>query len=143
MKYLLDTCVLSELRHPKGRRTVREVVERIPDPDLFLSVLTVGEIARGVSLLAEGQKRRELEAWLGVLRQSYAGRILPIDEDSAVLWGRMSAEARQKGTPLPAVDGLIATTAAARGRTVITRNARHFQVVGVAVLDPWETMQAG
>lgn len=137
MKSLLDTCVLAEVRNPKGNAAVRSALEKAPDESLFLSVLTVGEIAKGIALLAASKKKRELTAWLGGLVSLFADRILPVDRETATIWGEVTARAARKGSVIPAVDGLIAATAIRHGMHLWTRNARHFDATGVLLFDPW------
>lgn len=138
MKVLLDTCVLAELRHPKGHRGVRAAVAEIADADLFLSVLTVGEIAKGISLLPSSKKKRSLTTWLNGLEARFADRILGVDIETARLWGELTARAQAKGNIIPAVDGLLAATALRHGLHVMTRNTPHFEASGALVIDPWQ-----
>jgi predicted nucleic acid-binding protein len=112
-------------------------VAEIPDADLYLSALTVGEIAKGVALLAAGKKKRSLGSWLNGLEAQFADRILGIDAGTARLWGEITARAQRTGVILPAVDGLLAATAIRHGLHVITRNTRHFAATGALLLDPW------
>jgi predicted nucleic acid-binding protein len=105
---------------------------------LFWSVMTIGEIRKGIDELAIGQKRNELQDWLDIeVRAWFAGRILPVTEDIAERWGRMAAAAKKKGVTLAVVDGLIAATALEHGLTLITRNTKHFEALGVAPINPW------
>lgn len=104
---------------------------------LFVSALSVGEISQGVELLPNGRRRRTLTAWLGELRTVFSGRILPVDADIAIRWGRLSAKAKAKGRLLSVVDGLIAATAERTGYQIVTRNEKDFEVTGIAVLNPW------
>lgn len=138
MKVLLDTCVLTELRRTDGHPGVKSAVADIPDTSLYLSVLTAGEIAKGIALLAAGPKRRLLQAWLTGLENLFADRILAVDAETARLWGELSARAQKSGKIIPAVDGLLAATALRHGLHVMTRNTRHFQASGAHVLDPWQ-----
>jgi toxin FitB len=137
MRTLLNTCVLAELRHAQGHPAVKAAVDLIPDDELYLSVLSVGEIARGIALLPAGRKKRSLDAWLAGLEGQFADRILPVDHETARLWGELSARARQAGLVLPAVDGLLAATGLRHGLHVMTRQARHFAATGVPIVDPW------
>jgi predicted nucleic acid-binding protein len=106
--------------------------------ELAISVLTLGEIAKGVALLPHGARRDELDRWLGIeLPKQFAGRVLPIDEAIAATWGRLSAEARAAGRELPVVDGLLLATASVKGLTLVTRNENHCGGRGVPVLNPW------
>src|SRR3990167_5184960 len=114
MKILLDTCILAELRSPKGE-LLRETLAPFDDDDLFISTLTIGEIAKGIFLLPESKKKHELANWLNGLEQKFVERILPIDRDVAFMWGELTARARVKGITVPASDGLIAATALCYG----------------------------
>jgi hypothetical protein len=135
MKYLVDTNVISELR--KGERcddNVRSWFASIPSEDIFLSVLTVGEIRRGI----EGIRRRDrdaaavLERWLGQVVGQHQGHILPIDREIAEEWGRLGVPDR-----IPVLDGLIAATARVRGLTVATRNLSDMARTGVRCVNPF------
>lgn len=134
MRYLLDTNVLSEVRRPRGDEGVKRWVSSMPGEDLYLSVLVIGEIQRGIERL----KRRDpaqagvYETWLGTVLRSYADRILPVDVEAAEEWGRMSVP-----DPVPIVDGLMAATAKVRGMTFVTRNTADVERTGVALLDPF------
>lgn len=135
MSYLVDTNVLSELRRrDPDANVVRWMADR-PATTLHLSVLTVGELRKGVEGMAEGARKRRLLDWLEIeLPMFFAGRILPVDAAVADRWGRLLAQA---GRPLPAIDSLLAATALAHGLTLITRNLGDFQHPDLTVLDPW------
>lgn len=137
MSILLDTCVLSEIRHPQGNRAVREAVRSRSDGELFLSVLTLGELAKGISLLDEGRRKHELESWLADLGSHYADRILAVDRQVALIWGEVAAAAQANGRTIPAIDGLIAATALRHGMSLMTRNTDDFAPMGVRLLNPW------
>ena len=137
MRVLLDTCVLSELRLPKGDPRVRHAVDVLGSDDLFISVLTVGEIAKGIALLKESKNKRNLRAWLQTLERDYSDRILPVDLETSHIWGELTAAAQKAGKVFPASDGLIAATARRHGLHVMTRNAKDFQPTGVLLLNPW------
>lgn len=139
MRVLLDTCVISELRRTKGNPTVKAAVAALDAQDIFLSVLTVAEIAKGISLLDAGSRKRELAAWLQALERDHADRILTLDLDTAHIWGELAADAQRGGKPLPAVDGLIAATARRHGLHVMTRNVDDFAATGVLMLNPWDS----
>ncbi len=137
VRVLLDTCVLSEIRRPQGDQRVREYVEAL-DPDvLFLSVVTIGELAKGIAVLPAGARKRELSIWLTKLEQRYADHILPIDLEAARLWGELTARAQVDGVQVPISDGLIAATALRHGLHVVTRNTRDFAATGAMIIDPW------
>mgnify|MGYP001106666490 FL=1 len=137
MKVLLDTCTLAELRKPKPDGAVVAAVSAIPDEKLFLSVVSVGEIVKGIGLLAAGKKRNELTAWLAALVDQFSERILPIDVETGKVWGELTARAQKKGLMVHAADGLIAATALRHGLHVMTRNEGDFKASGVRVVNPW------
>ena len=136
MSYLLDTNVLSELRRKRPDTHVVAWVESRPASVLYLSVLSVGEIRRGVEALSAGRHRVALLDWLEVdLPAFFAGRLLAVDRAVAERWGRLLA---QTARPLPAIDSLLAATALQHGLTMVTRNARDFAIEGLDVIDPWQ-----
>jgi toxin FitB len=129
--------VLSELRRPKGDPRVRRAVDALENDDLFISVLSIGEIAKGIALLKESKNKRNLQSWLQALERYYADRILPVDLETSHIWGELTAAAQKTGKVLPASDGLIAATARRHGLHVMTRNTDDFQPTGVLLLNPW------
>jgi toxin FitB len=137
VRVLLDTCVLSEIRRPKGNPRVRRAVEGLNSEDLFLSVISIGEIAKGIALLKETKKKQDLLIWLQALETYYADRVLVVDLETSHMWGELTAEAQKAGQVVPASDGLIAATARRHGLHVMTRNTEHFNAAGVLLLNPW------
>lgn len=135
--FLLDTNVVSE---PKRARPDMRVVdwlgEQLPS-DLHISVLTVGELRRGIVRLEPGRRRDDLDFWLAELILRYGERILPVDLDVAERWAALAEAARTAGRPSEMTDELIAATAHVHGLTVVTRNSRHFEPAGCRVLSPW------
>ena len=137
--FLLDTNVVSELVGTKPSRRVLEWMDAADEELLYLSVLTLGEIRKGIAGLAQGKKRTRLETWLEVdLRARFGGRIVDIDSGIADRWGLLAAEARRAGRALPVIDGLLAATAAHHNLTVVSRNTEDFRAASVAVVNPWE-----
>ena len=134
MPYLLDTCIVSELRKSGANPGVSEWISAIGANDAFLSVLTIGEIRSGIELhrLRNPSGAGNLERWLLGLETHYAERILPITAKIADRWGRLSP-----WQPLPVSDGLIAATAIEHQLTVVTRNVADFQRSGVNTLNPF------
>jgi predicted nucleic acid-binding protein len=133
--------VLSELRRPKGDPGVRRAVDALESDDLFVSVLSVGEIAKGIALLKESKNKRNLEAWLQGLERHYADRVLPVDLETSHIWGELTAAAQKTGKTVPASDGLIAATARRHGLHVMTRNTEHFGPTGVLLLNRWAVQE--
>ena len=139
MKVLLDTCVLSELQKPAGSPAVQSFVDLSPGKSLFLSVITIGEITKGVALLSEGERKSSLRAWLIGLSSKFEDRILPLDQETAEIWGELSASGQQRGRSIPVADGLIAATAIRHGLHVATRNTAHFEAARAMIVNPWLT----
>ena len=137
MSFLLDTCLLSELSRPKPHPNVVRWFEAQDSAALFVSVLTVGEIEKGIAALPTGRKQVALSGWLATLRSTYRDRLLPIDAAIAAIWGRTAARVEHEGGALAVVDGLLAATALHHGYTVVTRNVGDFEKTGVAILNPW------
>lgn len=138
MRALLDTCVISEVRRRTGHPRVRAQVEAIRSNDLFLSVITVGELNKGIALLPDGKRKKALGEWLLTLEQEYAARVLPVDTETARIWGELTAAAQGRGKTVSVSDGLIAASAIRHGLHVITRNVNDFRETGAMLLNPWE-----
>lgn len=139
MAYLIDTCALSEFTKPKPTVTVDEWFAAMPDGTDFVSVLTLGELEKGISKLTTSRRRSTLERWFADLRDRFAGRILDINEAIALAWGRMAARCEQDGKPLPVIDGMLGATAIVHGLSVVTRNTSDIARTGAPIIDPWET----
>lgn len=135
MKYLLDTNVLSETHKLRGDEGVKRWISSAPAADLYLSVLVVGEVRRGIERLKRRDPRQAevYEVWLTTVLSDYADRVLPVDAETANEWGRMSVP-----DPVPIVDGLMAATAKVRNMTFVTRNTRDVARTGVRLLNPFE-----
>ncbi len=134
MSFLLDTNVVSEIRRGRDPH-VRAWAREVEDVDLHLSVMTLGEIRKGIDLL-RGRDRPQagvFDSWLAELHTRFADRIVPIDARIAEQWGQLNAAATRN-----TVDSLIAATAHVHGLTVVTRNTRDFEGCGVPVLNPWQ-----
>jgi predicted nucleic acid-binding protein len=137
--FLLDTNCISELVRPRPEPRVLEWMEAVDETLLYLSVLTVGEIRKGLAGLAQSKRRTLLENWLEVeLQPRFSGRIVPIDIAIADRWGLLTAEAKRNGKPLSIIDGLLAATALQHNLTVVSRNISDFANTHVPVLNPWE-----
>jgi toxin FitB len=135
--FLLDTNIISELVRPKPEPKVKAWVAATDEDLLYLSVLTLGEIRKGIASLKDASRRVTLEAWLdGDLAVRFAGRILAIDLAVADRWGRLVAQADLKSR-LPVIDGLLAATALQHNLTLVTRNTKDVAETGVPVFNPW------
>lgn len=137
MAYLLDTCLLSEVWKPTPNEGVLDWLAASIEEELFMSVLSLGELRRGIDLLADGKKKQRLAKDYVALRSRFSTRVLGISAVVAERWGSVGAEARRAGKRVHVVDGLIAATALVRGLTVVTRNVGDFAGTAVPVLDPW------
>jgi predicted nucleic acid-binding protein len=137
--FLLDTNVISELVKPRPEATVTAWIEGTDESLLYLSVLTLGEIRRGIAALPQSRRRATLEAWLDKdLRARFEDRILVVDQEVADRWGLLTAAARNSGIVLPVIDGLLAATAMEHNLTLVTRDTGQIPFVGVSVFNPWE-----
>jgi toxin FitB len=137
--FLLDTNCISELVRPKPEPRVVEWMEAADEAMLYLSVLTIGEIRKGLAGLSQGKRRTHLETWLEVeLQTRFAGRIVPVDYAIADRWGLIAAEVRRRGEALSVIDGLLAATALHHNLTIVSRNVSDFSNTPVQVLNPWE-----
>lgn len=138
--FLLDTNVISELIRPRPYAGVRQWIESTDESLLHISVLTLGEIRRGISLLADGRRRAALESWLDHdLAMRFSGRILSIDGAIADRWGKLSATAKSAGRLLPVIDGLLAATAIHHDMTLVSRDETYSHATGLALFNPWQS----
>jgi hypothetical protein len=136
VSYLLDTNVISETIRRRQDKLVIGWLEQVPAEALFLSVLTLGEIRKGVERLTDKKRREKLRLWLEhELPAWFEGRVLPIDLAVADRWGRLLAET---GRPVPTIDSLLAATALHYELRLVTRNARDFAYPGLEVINPWQ-----
>jgi predicted nucleic acid-binding protein len=138
--FLLDTNVPSELTRPQSDPHVEAWLDAVDDEQLFLSVVSLGEMLKGLTVLPASKRRRELQQWIDeTLRPWFDGRILPVTERIAERWGVVAGECQLKGRGLSMADGLIVATALEHDLTVATRNVRDFSDLGVTVFDPWSS----
>ena len=137
--YLLDTNCISELVRLNPEPRVMHWLQAADEASLYLSVLTLGEIRKGVAALPQGKRRTRLETWLDIeLRARFAGRILSIDVPVADRWGLLTATAKREGKTLSTIDGLLAAIALHHNLTVVSRNVSDFADTPVQVLNPWK-----
>ena len=141
MKYLLDTCLLSEMVKPAPEPAVIEWMSQRKAPELFASALTLGELHRGAAKKPPSKRRSDLEAWLKTLEVSFENRALPFTLETGRIWAKMCAQSEAKGRPLAAMDSLIAAAALEHGLTLVTRNVTDFSSTGVNLVNPWEPEQ--
>jgi toxin FitB len=136
--FLLDTNVISELLRAKPEARVTAWITATDQDLLYLSVLTIGEIRKGIASLKDTSRRVRIQAWLDSdLTLRFAERILPIDRPVAERWGRLAGETLPK--QLPVIDTLLAATALHHNLTLVTRNIKDVALTGVAVFNPWRT----
>ena len=136
--FLLDTNIVSELIKPRPDKKVAAWIETSDEALFFLSVLTIGEIRKGIALDPDPRRRAKLESWLITdLQLRFAGRLLGIDEPIAELWGRLAAQGERAGRPIPVIDGLIAATAQYHDLTFVTRNTADLTATAVSLFNPW------
>jgi len=139
MKYLLDTCVVSEMVRKQPDRNVLKWLAKVDQDNLFLSVITIGEIEKGVAKLAESARKKKISEWLHddlIIR--FQKHILPIDTKVMIVWGKQLALLEQKGRTLPAIDSMIAATAISHELILVTRNINGFESADVEIFNPWE-----
>ena len=139
MKFLLDTCVISEIIRQKPSRKVVEWIKKEDENNFFISVLTLGELHKGIEKLPESKRKEELHNWVeNDLKERFLNRIIDIDLQVAMMWGKIQGMTERIGRPMPAIDSLIAATGITHHFTVVTRNTSDMKKSGVALLNPWE-----
>jgi toxin FitB len=138
MNYLSDTCALSEFLKKTPDEKVLRWFENQIEESLYISVLSVGEINKGIAKLPVSKRKTELEEWLEAVVFRYDKRILPVSLTIAIRWGKLIAALEAKGRVLPYSDSLIAATALEHDLTIITRNERDFADTGAKILNIWE-----
>lgn len=137
--FLLDTNCISELVRRLPEPRVMQWFAVADESLLHLSVLTLGEIRKGIVTLAASQRRTRLETWLEVeLRARFSGRVLPVDSEIADRWGTLATVAARSGRPLSVIDGLLAATALHHNLTLVSRNVSDFAGTPVIVVNPWQ-----
>ncbi|MEW6240462.1 MAG: type II toxin-antitoxin system VapC family toxin [Chloroflexota bacterium] len=138
MKALLDTCVISELVSKKPNPKVVEYVDLLDPEDVYLSVIAIGEIVKGIEKLPKSTRRQNLQAWLkDDLLVRFEGNVVALDTDILVEWGVLTARLESAGRTMPAIDSLVAATALAKKMTLVTRNVSDFEETDVEIVNPW------
>jgi predicted nucleic acid-binding protein len=139
--FLLDTNVPSEMTRPRPQPSVYGWLDDADDDQLYLSVVSLGEILKGVTVLPESKRRSQLQRWLDeTLRPWFQGRILPVNEPIAERWGVLAGRCQLKGRALKVADGFIAATVLEHDLTVVTWNVRDFAGLGVKIFNPWDVV---
>ena len=139
MIYLLDTCVLSEFSRKSPDIRVIHWIDSIPDTDLNICVITLGEIQRGIEKLPESHRKTSLTTWMNEdLLQRFSGRFVSIDADTMLIWGALTARLDAMGQPMNLMDSLIASCALRQNMVLVTRNESDFQASGIRLVNPWK-----
>ena len=139
MKALLDTCVISELVSKKPNPKVVEFVDSLDPEDIYLSVITIGEIVKGIEKLSKSHRKTDLHNWLNNdLLVRFEGNILALDTDTLIEWGVLTARLESAGKTMPAIDSLIAASALAKKMTLVTRNVSDFEETNVEIANLWK-----
>ena len=139
MRYLLDTNVISELIARRPNWQVVQWVDTLDADSVYLSVITIGELRKGIEKLTDSPRKDTLRAWLtDDLLVRFEGRVLPVDVDVMLAWGELTGRLERTGRPLPAIDSLIAAIAIHHGCSLVTRNEDDFKDTGVTALNPWK-----
>lgn len=139
MAYLLDTCAISEMVAIKPNQNVLDWFEHQPESTLYLSIVTWGEIQKGIYQLPPSKRRLRLEAWFfDALSPLFQGRIINIDEKLIATWAKMLAGFKYKGITRPSFDSLIEATALQHNMIFVTRNEKNFRDSDVSVYNPWD-----
>ena len=138
MSYLLDTCAISEFTKRQPEPKVVQWLASADELSLYLSVISVGEIQKGIAHLPDSARKDALVRWLEVeLVQRFSERLLPMDVNTLLAWGNLAARLESSGQVMPAMDGLIAATALQHDLTLVTRNQSEFENSGVNIFNPW------
>lgn len=143
MRFLLDTCTISDLAKPDVQASLMAWTKAHDVGETAISVMTVGEIRRGIESSPPGRRRDSLQTWLSQdVVQRFQGRVLSVTTDIAERWGTLGARAQLAGRHLSTTDGLILATASVHGLAIVTRNERHFSGYDVHVINPWQPDEA-
>jgi predicted nucleic acid-binding protein len=139
MNYLLDTNVISELISKRSNKKVVEWLDRLDSNTIYLSVITIGEIRKGIEKLPPSKRKERIKEWLeGDLLLRFQGRILEITTEVMLIWGELTGCLEKEGRPITAIDSLIAAIALQGNYRLVTRNEHDFQYTGVTIINPWK-----
>jgi toxin FitB len=138
MTYLLDTCLIFELVAKRPNQKVVDWLDNQAPEMLYLSVITMGEIAKGIHKIDGSQRKDSLQIWLTqTLPTRFSGRILGIEAATMLLWGELVGRLEKQGRSLPVMDSLIAAIALQNSLALVTRNENDFAETGVEIVNPW------
>lgn len=137
MSYLLDTCLVSELARPRPNTGVLVWLDGRHSDEIYLSSITIGELAQGIAILPSGRRREGLEDWYALTVREFEGSVIDFDRPVAEAWGSLVAGARRRGRSLPTIDSMLAATALSHELTMVTRNVADFDGLGIEVHNPW------
>ena len=142
MSFLIDTCCISELVKKKPNPNVLKWFTDQDEFSMYISVITFGELRKGIEKLPDSKKKKELNQWVKEdLNSRFKNRILSINMEEVNRWGKILATAEKKGKPLPAIDSLITATAQVHNLSVVTRNTQDMEGSGVEIINPWTYKQ--
>lgn len=138
VRYLIDTCVISELAKSAPSQRVKAWATENDEGSFYLSVLTFGELHKGIARLTSSRKRERLHLWVEHdLKERFRNRVLDIDSRIAKAWGEIQGRSEANGRPMRGIDSLVAATGVAHELTVVTRNTAEMEQSGVLLLNPW------
>lgn len=136
--FLIDTCAISEFAKKFPNLGLVSWLAKVDARIVFMSSVTIGELHYGIRLNSQAKKRETLERWLRAeVLSDFRDHILPFDDEVAECWGRIRADARKNGNPVPVIDAMIAATAVRYNLTIVSRNESDFRRIGTAVVNPW------
>lgn len=139
MSFLIDTCCISELTKNQPDKNVKTWFSDNDETEMYLSVITFGELIKGIEKLSSSKKKTTLVNWVNNdLKRRFRNRVLEVTMAEVKKWGEIQAFSEMKRTPLPAIDGLIAATALIHDLSVVTRNVSDMRPSGVHIINPWE-----
>ena len=143
MNYILDTNVVSELVAQEPNHHVIQWIDSIDPESIFLSVISIGEIKKGIEKLPDSKRKERFLSWLEQdLLVRFRDHIIPLDFSALLTWGQLAADLEKVGKPMPAIDSLLAATALETGYTLVTRNTADFESAGIRLLNPWDSPSA-
>jgi toxin FitB len=139
VNYILDTNVISELIAARPNPKVVDWIQSVESSQVFLSVIAIGELKKGIEKLLDSDRKVKLDQWLHEdLLVRFENQILIIDQETILIWGRLVAQLEMVGRPISSIDSLLAATALQWQYTLVTRNTAHFAMAGIVLLNPWD-----